>query len=345
MDKKKVLAVLALTLATSSFFPSLSSAASTGNDKVDWLIKNNQVAGRDGGNLALKDKITRAEFTKMVVDFQGLKAEADKRAGSNTVYKDVSSSHWASGVINIATEKGFVKGDTNGKFYPDDYITYNEVLTVLSRLNSKFSEGSTRGHWADQFVKFAKSHGYLKDVSLTDNDLFNNAIREKVFEIIYNSYNIVPSYKSDSLIIDGTKKTDSSSNTVAPPLYTSDHSGDYYYNGRYYNGRYYYDGKWYDSPYYYDGYYYNGRYYYDGKWYDYPYYYDGYYYNGRYYYDGKWYDYPYYHDYYKVNYYVDGSLYDTRTVKRGNYHTLLAAPSKAGYIFKNWTDSSGRVYK
>ena len=46
-------------------------------------------------------------------------------------------------------------------------------------------------------------------------------------------------------------------------------------------------------------------------------------------------------DYYVVNFYIDGALYDQKTVARGEPLTLPVDPYEEGYIFHGWSDDGG----
>lgn len=229
MNKKHLTAALALTMLTSSVSPTLSFAKTTDNPKVNWLVEQRWVLGRDGGDLALDSTIQRSEFVKMILAAQGLLGEAEAEKDNESKFKDVDKSHWANGVINLATEKGLVKGDDNGNFRPDDKISYNEILTILSRLNPSFKDDLSAGsNWADQYVKFAKNNGYLKDVKVDGEDYGTDATREKTFEIIYNYYHsVIPVFN---------KTTSGKDDNLTWPIWTVlGGSTSNYYNRRYYD--------------------------------------------------------------------------------------------------------------
>ena len=229
MNKKHLTAALALTMLTSSVSPTLSFAKTTDNPKVNWLVEQRWVLGRDGGDLALDSTIQRSEFVKMILAAQGLLGEAEAKKDNESKFKDVDKSHWANGVINLAKEKGLVKGDDNGNFRPDDKISYNEILTILSRLNPSFKDDLSAGsNWADQYIKFAKNNGYLKDVKVEEKDFVSDANREKTFEIIYNYYHsVIPVFN---------KTTSGKDNNFTWPIWTVlGGSTSNYYNRRYYD--------------------------------------------------------------------------------------------------------------
>jgi len=55
----------------------------------------------------------------------------------NTIFKDVSSKHWASDAINWGYNAGIVKGDANGNFNPNSNVTEPEFLAMIVRAYSE----------------------------------------------------------------------------------------------------------------------------------------------------------------------------------------------------------------
>ncbi|MEA5094181.1 MAG: InlB B-repeat-containing protein [Sedimentibacter saalensis] len=73
--------------------------------------------------------ITRAEFTKIVVNGLGLaKFETTK-----SFYDDVNESAWYFNPVVIASEYGLVSGNGNGKFAPNEKITREQAMNVIAK--------------------------------------------------------------------------------------------------------------------------------------------------------------------------------------------------------------------
>lgn len=82
-----------------------------------------------------------------------------------TVYQDVTSRHWAYGVISAMTERGLVRGYPDGCFYPDRPVSRAEVAVMLVNvlgLKVQPVVGSTdadlAGHWAAAFAEAVKEY-------------------------------------------------------------------------------------------------------------------------------------------------------------------------------------------
>lgn len=148
-----------------------------------------------GDNAFTPDRIlTRAEFCKMAVELMG---NGDKVAAqmNRTVFRDVPSTHWARGYINVATQvsgtgenatPAIIRGDATGLFHPDDYITTAEAVTILMRvLNYSDSTVGFGATWYDGYMSTAASVGLTEGLSLTASD---TVTRGQTAILLYNLY-------------------------------------------------------------------------------------------------------------------------------------------------------------
>ncbi|WP_286155023.1 S-layer homology domain-containing protein, partial [Bacillus sp. FJAT-27264] len=82
-----------------------------------------------GSSLFSPDRdITRAEFAAILVRGLGLKLE-----DSSSVFSDVKTSDWSSSAINTAYAYQLISGFEDGTFRPNDKITREQAMTILSR--------------------------------------------------------------------------------------------------------------------------------------------------------------------------------------------------------------------
>jgi hypothetical protein len=148
-----------------------------------------------GDNAFTPDRIlTRAEFCKMAVELMG---NGDKVAAqmNRTVFRDVPSTHWARGYINVATQvsgtgenttPAIIRGDATGLFHPDDYITTAEAVTILMRvLNYSDSTVGFGATWYDGYMSTAASVGLTEGLSLAASD---TVTRGQTAILLYNLY-------------------------------------------------------------------------------------------------------------------------------------------------------------
>lgn len=206
MNKKVLSLVLALAIVLGSFGTvALASntevAYNSQAQKIQWLIDNNHVEGRkvnaDGSaDLALEDNVTRAEITKLLVHLLGKADLADVLKGVMRPFPDVTIEHWANGYVSVATttranaanDNRIVIGYPDGKFYPENNVTYAELATMLVRiakddLTTKMEADSI---WATSYMRWAEEEGILEGLTITNSD--KAITRADAFEMIYNTF-------------------------------------------------------------------------------------------------------------------------------------------------------------
>lgn len=148
-----------------------------------------------GDNAFTPDRVlTRAEFCKMAVELMG---NGDKVPAqmNRTIFRDVPSTHWARGYINVATQAsgsgeevtpGIIRGDATGLFHPDDYITTAEAVTILMRvLGYNDSNVGFGANWYDGYMGTAVSVGLTEGLTLSATD---TVTRGQTAILLYNLY-------------------------------------------------------------------------------------------------------------------------------------------------------------
>ncbi len=138
---KKILSTLLVlafvfTMVAPAFAADLPLSDIANSASKDAILKLNYagvLAGYPDGTFKPDQDVTRAEFAKVAVLALGYTEAQVQLFNAPTKFPDVAKDHWANGYINIAVANGILKGDTSGKFRPDDTVTVAEVLTVLVR--------------------------------------------------------------------------------------------------------------------------------------------------------------------------------------------------------------------
>lgn len=107
---------------------------------VDTLAALGVVSGTGEGQFSPEGHLTRAELCKMAVELLGMREQAEAQA-YRTIFTDMGK-HWARGYVNVAAttqvpaESGvrLMLGLGNGKFGPDQTVTYQEAATLALRI-------------------------------------------------------------------------------------------------------------------------------------------------------------------------------------------------------------------
>lgn len=155
MKRKLISLFLVLSLVLGSFSMVFAAPADVvGTDyqeDVEKLMAIGVLSGYPDGTFKPENTVTRAEFAKMIVVASGLEDAAVLSAGA-TQFSDVAGDFWASGYINVATQKGFLKGYPDGTFGPANQITYAEAFTILIRAIGLGPVVEKEGVWPSNYL-------------------------------------------------------------------------------------------------------------------------------------------------------------------------------------------------
>lgn len=186
-------AVLSTILFASSIAPAVAfpdvDAGRWFAKYVNYLQSNNMVSGYPDNSFRPNNDVTRAEFAAMLAKSKGVTVSP----GVQTQFRDVPSTHWASGAISLASSKGWITGYPDGTFGPNKPITHAEMYTIVSKLIdgqppastsnilSDFTDSGSVPTWAEQPVAMVVANGvYINEVTPNQIDPFERATRADV---------------------------------------------------------------------------------------------------------------------------------------------------------------------
>lgn len=150
---------------------------------VNNLVTLGIVAGKDDGKYHSGDQLSRAEFAKFAVYAAGYGTEAESLVNPTTGYGDVAPNYWGAKYIKMAKDKGLMKGTGYNQFNPTGNISYEEVATVLLRLQG-YSDEHLTGTWPGNYVAQAKESGITANSEFAQGKL---ATRGEAAIILHNS--------------------------------------------------------------------------------------------------------------------------------------------------------------
>jgi len=133
-------------------------------DEIELLARKLIARGDGKGMYYPYDKITRAEFTELVVRALGL-----KKGNPQRIFKDVDENSWYASAVQKAYEIKIISGYGDGTFRPNAYISRQEMAAVIIRaleytgaavtvenevagLLSRFKDYNDIGVWAREAV-------------------------------------------------------------------------------------------------------------------------------------------------------------------------------------------------
>lgn len=141
--------------------------------------------GEIDGSFSPDENITRKEFAVIVCKMLGL-GDAASQPGE-TSFSDVPSDDAASGSIKLASEMGMINGYSDGKFYPDEIVTYEQVVKVLVCALGYELYAQRQGGYPAGYFTVAAEKGLTKQINGT---LGSEVNRGMMARLVYNALDI-----------------------------------------------------------------------------------------------------------------------------------------------------------
>ena len=141
------------------------------NNALSTMVNAGTVTGYEDGTFLGDNYITRAEFAALMAKFDSHSYTGEDK------FNDISD-HWATGYINQAAARGWVKGYKDGSFRPDEYITRAEAMELVNNVLERSSISIAEMHrdmttWSDNtdtdiwyytvVQEATNSHEYTRD--------------------------------------------------------------------------------------------------------------------------------------------------------------------------------------
>ena len=120
-------------------------------ESINSLLAEGVISQSADAKYRPADRITRAEFVKLVVS-----ALYDAAEAADGEFADVAKDEWCYNYIAIAAKRGLVNGRDDGTFGKNDYITRQEMAAVIHRalldLNINLASGLSEYSYGDDGV-------------------------------------------------------------------------------------------------------------------------------------------------------------------------------------------------
>lgn len=129
--------------------------------------------------------VTRAQIAKMMVVALGEEDKVDAAAKRAAIFSDIKSGHWAYGYVNVAKDLGIINGYPDGRFGPDDTVTYAEASTMALRaLGYEDEISKSTESWPNNYISYGKKLNLYTSVGTINAD--KGAARGDVALILWN---------------------------------------------------------------------------------------------------------------------------------------------------------------
>ncbi len=138
---------------------------------VELLTTLGVVNGYEDGSFRPERTITRAEFMTMAYNLIFPNRDLKPNDVKNK-FSDVPKNHWAYTFINDGASLNILKGYPDGRFMPDNEISYPEALTVCVNLLKEQEKLDKMTNWPTDYINTAI------DFNLTDHIPHNSITSE-----------------------------------------------------------------------------------------------------------------------------------------------------------------------
>lgn len=177
---KKLLALMlsvamVLTMGTSVMAYSDVEEGTYVSEAVTVLSNLDILNGYEDGTFKPEATITRAEMAKIVCETLGYYGMGSDK----TPFDDVEPKHWAAGYINTAAGLGIINGYGNGKFGPEDTVTYEQAIKMVVCALGYEPMAASKGGWSAGYISVAAQIGLTKGMS--------SSARGDIAVLIYNA--------------------------------------------------------------------------------------------------------------------------------------------------------------
>lgn len=162
--KKKIILVLCtiLILCAGTLVNAATSLKDVKNtkyeDSVNTLITLGLVNGYPEDNTYRPNNaVTRAEMAKLMVVALGEEDNVEAAKKASPKFKDVKSTSWEYGYVNLASQLGIINGYPDGTFGPQNTVSYAEATTMIIRaLEYEDEVNKSNEVWPTNYINQAK---------------------------------------------------------------------------------------------------------------------------------------------------------------------------------------------
>ena len=183
--------LISLLIAIMTFFVNSAMAVFIPQDvqgtefekDVELLINLGLLEYTENGMMKPYSHMKRAEFANFLDGILSGKTTSER-----VIFEDVGSDHYAKENINRLYEYGYIYGDGNSYFRPEDEITYNEAVRVMVSIMGYDAMAKYQGGYPNGYLSLAGSLG-ITDGVVPDGEYINKG---NVMRLLINCFEANP---------------------------------------------------------------------------------------------------------------------------------------------------------
>ncbi len=154
-----------------------------------------KIEGYSNGTYKPDELITRAEFVKMLMSLKENSGIEYIDSDVQTGFEDVDSeNHWAAKYIKLAVNKKVIRGYEDGSFRPENKVTYEEALKMVTCYLGYELRAQARATangmdlWPNGYIAVANELMITKSISV--ESFSSQMTRGAVAQVIYNASSV-----------------------------------------------------------------------------------------------------------------------------------------------------------
>ena len=160
---------------------------------VNYVLQKGYMVGTSSTTFSPNGQLTRAMVAQILYAIAS-KPTVESSAG----FTDVSSGDWYAAAVNWAASRGIVSGYGDGRFGPNDYVTREQLATMLRSFAvyknaksdasgdlSSFTDAENISSWAVDNVKWAVGNGIISGKGNGIIDPQGTATRAEMAQMVY----------------------------------------------------------------------------------------------------------------------------------------------------------------
>ena len=140
----------------------------TMQSSVDTLAEFQIINGYEDGTFKPDKNITRAEFSKIIINTIAYYSEL---YNAERVFDDVPDDYWATEYICKARQLSIINGTTATTFEPGANITYEQAIKMIVVGLGYDTEAKEKGGYPGGYIQVANELGILSGVDFENTDM------------------------------------------------------------------------------------------------------------------------------------------------------------------------------